>query len=71
MLIMEDFDIVKRAQARFPFKIMPRSLTVSARKYRHNSYLRVQLANLIVYRMYRKGASQEAMVSTYRKWLRT
>ncbi|MEM7575179.1 MAG: glycosyltransferase [Bacteroidota bacterium] len=71
MRIMEDYDIIERAQARYPFKIMPRSLTVSARKYRLNNYFRVQLANLIVFRMYRKGASQEAMVRTYRRWLRT
>jgi len=70
MRIMEDYDIIERAQSRFPFRIIPRSITVSPRKYRANGYLRVQWANLVVFRMYRRGASQGAMIARYRRLLR-
>ncbi|THH39758.1 glycosyltransferase [Neolewinella litorea] len=70
MQIMEDYDIIQRAWERFPFRVIPRAVTVSARKYRANSWLRVQLANLTVFRMYKKGAPQRAMVEEYRRRLR-
>lgn len=70
MRIMEDYDIIERARERFPFRIMPRRIKVSARKYRANNYFRVQLANLRVFRMYRRGAGQEEMIATYRRLLK-
>ncbi len=71
MRIMEDYDIIQRTWARaFPFRVMPRSVTVSARKYRANGWLRVQLANLTVFRMYKAGAPQEAMIVKYREMLK-
>lgn len=70
MQIMEDYDIIQRAWSRFPFRVMPRSVTVSARKYRANSWFRVQMANLSVFRMYKRGATQRAMVEEYRRRLR-
>ncbi|MTB52690.1 glycosyltransferase [Lewinella sp. W8] len=70
MKIMEDYDIIQRIWAsEIPFRVIPRSVTVSARKYRANNYFRVQIANLMVFRMYRKGASEEAMISRYRSLL--
>lgn len=71
MLIMEDYDIIQRTWAsNFKFRIMPRSIIVSARKYQVNGWLRVQLANLRVFSMYKAGAPQEAMVKTYREMLK-
>ena len=67
--IMEDFEFIERARQQFKFKIMPAKMVVSARKYETNSYLRVQIANLIVFNMYRFGASQERMAETYRRLL--
>lgn len=70
MKIMEDYDIIQRTWAsHFRFRVMPRSILVSARKYRVNGYFRVQLANLKVFRMYKRGAPEEAMVQTYREML--
>jgi len=70
MIIMEDYDIIQRTWASdFRFRIIPRSIMVSARKYRVNGWLRVQLANLRVFRMYKAGAPQEEMVRTYREML--
>lgn len=69
MMIMEDYDIIERARAQFPFRIIPRCVCVSARKYQSNNYFRVQWANLTIFRMYRRGASQEAMMTKYKSML--
>lgn len=70
MQIMEDYDIIQRTWASdFQFRVMPRSILVSARKYRVNGWFRVQMANLKVFRMYKAGAPEEAMVRTYREML--
>jgi len=47
--IMEDFDLVRRIRVKTEFRIIPKSIKVSARKYENNSWLRVQLANLAVF----------------------
>lgn len=46
--IMEDFDIVRRLKKKYPFKVIPKKITVSARKYESNSWIRVQLVNLLM-----------------------
>jgi hypothetical protein len=70
MKIMEDYDIIQRTWASdYNFRIIPRSVLVSARKYRVNGWYRVQMANLKVFRMYKLGAPEEAMLRTYREML--
>ncbi len=69
MLIMEDYDFLARIWKAGCFKLIPKDTIVSARKYDTNSWIRVQLANLKVVHMYRKGASQQAMIDAYRKAL--
>jgi rSAM/selenodomain-associated transferase 2 len=70
MEIMEDYDIIRRIREQHPFRIMPRSIHISTRKYEQNGWLRVQLANLRVVRMYKRGAGQREMVEAYRRMLR-
>lgn len=69
-VIMEDFDFLKRARRQAHFGIMPKAATISARKYRKNAYFRVNFANLHVFYLYQRGASQQKLVETYRKWLK-
>ena len=70
MKIMEDYDIIQRVWASdFRFRVIPRDILVSARKYRVNGWLRVQLANLKVFRMYKKGVPGEVLQRTYRGML--
>lgn len=69
-MIMEEYDLLKKVLKKYPFKIIKKNATVSARKYEENSYLRVQIANLLVFNMYRFGYSQESMVKMYRRILR-
>lgn len=67
-VIMEEYDLLKRAgDHQFRFKIMPRDILVSARKYQGNSYLRVQFANLVVFNMFRLGYHPQRILKTYRR----
>ena len=69
MLIMEEYDLLARLRKLGTFHLSDEATLISARKYDHNSWLRVQLANLKVVRMYRNGAAQEEIVRTYGKML--
>lgn len=68
-IIMEEYDLIIRARRSHPFRIIPKEVLVSARKYDTNSYLRVQIANFIAFNMYRLGFSQRGIYDTYRKLL--
>jgi rSAM/selenodomain-associated transferase 2 len=69
MVVMEDYDLVKRARQYSPYKIFKGTTLVSTRKYKNNSWLRVQYANLKVIIMNILGVSQAQMLSAYRKAL--
>jgi rSAM/selenodomain-associated transferase 2 len=69
MLIMEDYDFLNRIWQQGNFKLIPKATIVSARKYEENSWLTVQLANLKIVNMYKKGASQQEMILKYEKLL--
>ena len=67
--IMEDFDLVDRLEKIGNFDIISSEIEVSSRKYNSNSYLKVQLANVMVFQMYRLGYSQELLKNTYSRML--
>jgi len=69
-VIMEDYDFVRRARRVASFKKMPKDALISVRKYEHNSYLRVTLANLLVFSMYQLGVMPSVLQQTYRKLLK-
>lgn len=68
-VIMEDFYFIKKAMARYPFKIIPKDVLVSSRKYDANGYFKVQIANLIAFNMFRFGISSQRIAQTYQKLL--
>jgi len=68
-VIMEDFDFVRRARKVADFKKIPKNALISTRKYDNNSFLRVSIANFIVFSMYRLGASPHYLKNTYQKLL--
>ncbi len=68
-VIMEDFDIVKRARKVAAFKKIPKNTLISTRKYENNSFLRVTMANFIVFSMYRMGISPHILKSVYQRLL--
>ena len=69
-IIMEDFDFIERARKKHSFIIMSKDILISTRKYEQNGYLKVQLANFIVFSMYRLGFSQKKLFQTYRRILK-
>lgn len=71
-VIMEEYDFLRRAKrAGHDFVMLPCKCVVSARKYERNSWLRVQLANLVVYNLWALGwARPQTLKAVYRRMLR-
>jgi rSAM/selenodomain-associated transferase 2 len=68
-IIMEDYDIIQRIRKNNRFKIIPKNITVSSRKYKTNSWLRVQIANLTIFIMYFLKRPSKKMASLYKRML--
>ncbi len=69
--VMEDYEFIIRARKQHRFKIIPKNIIVSSRKYDENSYFRVNLANAVVMWMYFRGASQQKLIDTYKSIIKT
>ncbi|MEX8546332.1 MAG: TIGR04283 family arsenosugar biosynthesis glycosyltransferase [Mucilaginibacter sp.] len=69
MKIMEEFEFCARARKNGKYKIIKKPVLISARKYETNSWLKVQIANYTIIKMYRKGASQQTMIDRYKQML--
>ncbi len=65
--IMEEYDFIRRAKKVAPFRIMPKSVLVSARKYNNNSWVRVQLVNAKAVRMFMKGIHPDHIREFYKR----
>jgi rSAM/selenodomain-associated transferase 2 len=70
LLIMEEYDFVKRAREFTPYKIFSKTALVSARKYHANTWWRVQKAHYIIVRLYKKGVPQKELVEKYNRLLK-
>ncbi|MDB5234895.1 MAG: glycosyl transferase [Hymenobacter sp.] len=68
-VIMEDFEIILRIRKATSFLIVPQDVVVSARKYKNNSWLRVQLANLTAFSLFFLKASPVRIARTYKAML--
>ncbi len=70
-VIMEEYDFIDRAHAMgVQYHRFAGTVRVSARKYRENSWFKVQLANLKAFRSYRRGKSPGLIREEYFKALR-
>jgi rSAM/selenodomain-associated transferase 2 len=67
--IMEDYDFLIRLRKKFQFKIIQKDVIVSARKYDTNSWLRVQMANIVAFAMFSINIRPRKIRSTYKKML--
>lgn len=67
--IMEEYEFQSRIGKRYAYKIIPKNILISARKYEENSYLNVQIANTTVFKMYKKGVAPKKILAAYRKML--
>ena len=70
MLIMEEYDLVKRARQHACYKIFDTAALVSSRKYEDNSWLKVQRANYKIMQQYKKGVPQVELVKNYKQLLK-
>ncbi len=67
--IMEEYEFQSRIGKQYNYKIIPKEILISARKYEKNSYLNVQIANTTIFKMYKKGVPPSEMLTAYRKML--
>ncbi len=68
-VVMEEYDFLRRAMQKYPLRIIPKNVVVSARKYEKNSWLRVQIANITAFSMFRLGMSPSRIHNTYKRLL--
>jgi rSAM/selenodomain-associated transferase 2 len=69
LLIMEEYEFCERLTKDYKYKIFADTTLISARKYEGRSWLKVQLANRKAVQLFKKGASQQEIVKTYKKML--
>ncbi len=68
--IMEDFEMIDRLkELNVPITIIKDPATVSARKYDNNSYLRVNIINLLAFIKYKRNVSSCELKKFYKKSL--
>lgn len=67
--IMEDFDLVRRIRQKSEFHVLPYEMTVSARKYTENSWLKVQLANFTAFSLFLLKVKPASIKSLYLNFL--
>jgi rSAM/selenodomain-associated transferase 2 len=67
-VVMEEYDFLRKAVRQYPLRILPKNVIVSARKYAQNSWLRVQLANIGAFTMFRWGVAP-TKIKTFYKWM--
>jgi len=71
-VLMEDFEFFRRMKKnKIPYKIIKNDLIVSARKYECNSYLRINLSNLLLVMMFKLGFSGDTLKTVHNKLIRT
>ncbi|MCS7037038.1 MAG: TIGR04283 family arsenosugar biosynthesis glycosyltransferase [Saprospiraceae bacterium] len=69
-VVMEEYDFLRKAMKQYPLRILPKDVVVSARKYDHNSWLRVQLANAGAFMLFRLGIEPRCIKRFYYACLR-
>ncbi len=66
---MEDYDFIARLRSKHSFRIIPKNVLVSDRKYATNSWLRVQIVNFIAFTMFYLKVNPLEIKKTYSKLL--
>ncbi|WP_149276148.1 glycosyltransferase [Pareuzebyella sediminis] len=70
-VIMEDFEFFKRMKKEsVSYKIVKSDLIVSSRKYNNNSYLRVNLSNLLLIILFRCGCPSKRLKELHDRLIR-
>ena len=69
-VIMEEYDFLRKAMPRYRLYTVPKYARVSARKYDKNSWLRVQMANMIIFTGFRLGVAPGRLKRWYKTLLK-
>jgi rSAM/selenodomain-associated transferase 2 len=69
-VVMEEYDFLRKAMRKYELRVLPKYVLISARKYEHNSWLRVQLANAGAFAMFRWGAEPAKIKRFYFQMLK-
>ena len=71
-VIMEDFDLFRRVKnMKIPYGIIQKKAKVSSRKYEKNSYVRVNLVNLMAFMMFLSGVSPQVIKNFCSRFIKT
>ncbi|MFK7811344.1 MAG: TIGR04283 family arsenosugar biosynthesis glycosyltransferase [Maribacter sp.] len=71
-VLMEDFEFFNRMKrSKVRYKIIKNDLIVSARKYSKNSYVRVNLSNLLLMTLFKLGYPSKKLKSLHNRLLET
>ncbi|MCG8576474.1 MAG: TIGR04283 family arsenosugar biosynthesis glycosyltransferase [Flavobacteriales bacterium] len=63
--IMEEYPLIKRLMDSKRLKVFDKTILISSRKYEQNSWLKVNLANLKAYKMFKRGEDSLKIKETY------
>ncbi len=66
-IVMEDNEFIRRLRKDGSFVILEDAVVTSARKYRDNGFIRLQLIFTLIFVMYYLGAGQGTLVNWYRR----
>jgi glycosyltransferase involved in cell wall biosynthesis len=70
-VLMEDFEFFGRMKKKgIPYKIVKNDLIVSARKYNYNSYLRINLSNLLLLLLFKFGYPAKKLKTLHNRLVR-
>jgi len=70
-VLMEDFEFFERMKkSKVRYKIIKNDLIVSARKYQNNSYLRVNVSNMILVLLFKWGYPPQKLKTLHNRLLR-
>lgn len=67
-VVMEEYDFLRKAMKKYSLRVLPKNVLISARKYEHNSWLRVQLANIGAFSMFRWKVAP-VRIKRFYKWM--
>jgi rSAM/selenodomain-associated transferase 2 len=70
LVVMEDQEIIHRLKKYGKFKVIPRSIVTSARKYTLNGIYKTQGIFFLIYFLYKIGLSQNTLIGLYRKLIK-
>ena len=68
--LLEDNELVRRLRRRYGFIVLDDHVTTSPRKYLRYGFVRTQATYVLLYTLYRLGASQARLSGVYRWFLR-